>query len=180
MTDFGKLCGRRAREQAIALIDACRQTHAALAQSESEELRDLRTRIETLEAALHKHIMQTSSSTETSKVLDVSDLPQLTPEQMRNLKDLLGTYRNHLGLNDSMPKLSPAAKAVLDAAYRRMDENPHNEVEATIAAALQAAVADQPYDVPQWCRGDYYLMYRHVVDDERDRLLAIAAELEAQ
>jgi hypothetical protein len=41
-----------------------------------------------------------------------------------------------------MTKLSPAAQAVLDAAYRRMDENPHNEVEATLAAALRAA-ADQ-------------------------------------
>lgn len=35
--------------------------------------------------------------------------------------------------------LSPAAQAVLDAAYRRMDDNPHNEVEATLAAALRAA-----------------------------------------
>jgi hypothetical protein len=60
---------------------------------------ELRTRIETLEAALHKHIMQTSSSTGTSKVLDVSDLPQWTLEQVQNLQDLLGTYRNHLGLN---------------------------------------------------------------------------------
>ena len=41
-----------------------------------------------------------------------------------------------------MSELSPAAQAVLDAAYRRMDENPHNEVEATLAAALRAA-ADQ-------------------------------------
>jgi hypothetical protein len=60
---------------------------------------ELRTRVETLEAALHKHIMQTSSSTKTSKVLDVSDLPQWTPEQVQRLQDLLGTYRNHLGLN---------------------------------------------------------------------------------
>ena len=56
---------------------------------------ELRARIETLEAALHKHIMQTSSSTKTSKVLDVSDLPQWTPEQMQKLHDLLGTCRNH-------------------------------------------------------------------------------------
>lgn len=41
-----------------------------------------------------------------------------------------------------MTNLSPAAQAVLDAAYRRMDENPHNEVEATLASALRAA-ADQ-------------------------------------
>lgn len=89
------------------LMDDRREAHAlavearaALSQPEPQGLSDLRTRIETLEAALHKHIMQTSSSTETSKVLDVSDLPQLTPEQMRNLQDLLGTYRNHLGLND--------------------------------------------------------------------------------
>jgi hypothetical protein len=63
-------------------------------------LRDLRTRIETLEVALHKHIMQTSFSTATSKALDISDLPQWTPKQVQNLQDLLGTYRNHLGLNN--------------------------------------------------------------------------------
>ena len=61
---------------------------------------ELRARIETLEAALHKHIRQASSSTVTSKVLDVSDLPQWTPEQAQKLKDLLGCYRNHLGLNE--------------------------------------------------------------------------------
>jgi len=90
------------------LMDNRRATHAlatearaALAQPEPPGPSDveLRTRIETLEAALHKHIMQTSSNTALPKVLHLSDLPQLTPEQMQNLQDLLGTYRNHLGLN---------------------------------------------------------------------------------
>ena len=64
-----------------------------------------------------------------------------------------------------MPKLLPAAKAVLDAAYRRMDENPHNEVEATIAAALRAAADHIDHD---WSAFNCV-----------DALYEIAAELEA-
>jgi hypothetical protein len=56
-------------------------------------------------------------------------------------------------------ELSPAAEAVLDAAYRRMDDNPHNEVEATLASAFTAAALYLEHDCQQ--------------------LLAIAAELEA-
>jgi hypothetical protein len=76
--------------------------------------------------------------------------------------------------------LSHAAQAVLDAAYRRMDENPHNEVESTLAAALRAAayqvlpemvnaVGDEHDDArrEQWIR-------------IRRKFLAIAAELENQ
>lgn len=110
MTDFRELCARMADELDYykqLLMDDRREAHAlaaearaALSQSEPQGLSELRARIETLEAALHKHIMQTSSSAETSKVLDVNDLPQWTPEQVQNLQDLLGTYRNHLGLND--------------------------------------------------------------------------------
>lgn len=69
-----------------------------------------------------------------------------------------------------MAELSPQAQAVLDAAYKRMDDNPHNEVEATLAAALRAA-ADQvvPANV------DYFRSL-----NVRRNLLAIATELEAQ
>ena len=62
-----------------------------------------------------------------------------------------------------MTDLSPAAQAVLDAAYRRMDDNPHNEVEATLAAALRAVVQE--------------LKYFGVTEKN---ILAIAAELEGQ
>jgi len=41
-----------------------------------------------------------------------------------------------------MSELFPTARAVLDAAYQRMDDNPRNEVNATLAAALRV-VADQ-------------------------------------
>jgi len=82
-----------------------------------------------------------------------------------------------------VPELSPAAQAVLDAWEAKLDPMvtclTHDPEREALAAALRAAVADQPYDAPQWCRGDDYLMYRHGVDDERDRLLAIAAELNA-
>ncbi len=64
--------------------------------------------------------------------------------------------------------LSPQAQAVLDAAYRRMDDNPFNEVNATLAAALRA-VAD--------CLG-YELLGVRVVNCSQ--LLNIADELEAQ
>jgi hypothetical protein len=79
-----------------------------------------------------------------------------------------------------MPELSPAAQAVLDAAYRRMDENPHNEVVATLAAALRAAVEQVMPEVVN-AVGDKHDDARH---DQwvriRCRFLAIAAELEAQ
>jgi hypothetical protein len=75
-----------------------------------------------------------------------------------------------------MAELSPQAQAVLDAAYQRMDENPHNEVEATLAAALRAA-ADQVVPAP-------HLPYDSCCDVNaaaiRAELLAIAVELEAQ
>lgn len=75
-----------------------------------------------------------------------------------------------------MTEPSPAAQAVLDAAYRRMDENPNNEVEATLAAALRAA-ANQVVPAP-------HLPYDSCCDVNaaaiRTELLAIAAELEAQ
>jgi len=75
-----------------------------------------------------------------------------------------------------MPELSPQAKAVLNAAYRRMDENPHKEVEATLAAVLRVA-ADQVVPAPR-------LPYDSCCDVNaaaiRAELLAIAAELEAQ
>lgn len=76
---------------------------------------ELRARVETLEAAAQKHIVETSANIlalasriealesakrQSSKVLDLSDLPQWTPEQTQKLKDLLEGYHNHLGLNE--------------------------------------------------------------------------------
>jgi hypothetical protein len=80
-----------------------------------------------------------------------------------------------------MTELSPAANAILDAAYRRMDNNPHNEVEATLAAALRA-VADQvvptEMDLPP-IAPDLGHFRQHERRLTRQRLLAIADELEA-
>jgi len=70
-----------------------------------------------------------------------------------------------------MADLSPAAQAVLDAAVLPCT------IRRGIAAALRAA-ADQPYEVPAYFRGDDYWRYRDGVDAERNRLLAIAAELD--
>ena len=76
---------------------------------------ELRARVEALEAAAHKHIVETSKNIlalasriealesakrQSSKVLDLSDLPQWTPEQAQKLKDLLEGYRTHPGLNE--------------------------------------------------------------------------------
>jgi len=81
-----------------------------------------------------------------------------------------------------MTELSPAANAILDAAYRCMDNNPHNEVEATLAAALRA-VADQvvptEMDLPP-IAPDLGHFRQHERRLTRQRLLAIADELEAQ
>jgi len=78
-----------------------------------------------------------------------------------------------------MPKLSPAAEAVLDAAYRRMDENPHNEVEATIAAALEELVdqADPKRHVEDI--GYQHQMYVDGWKDCLEVIRNIAAELKA-
>jgi hypothetical protein len=73
------------------------------------------------------------------------------------------------------PPLSPAAQAVLDA-VRKICPAPADEI---AAAAIRAAV-DQHWEVPPWYRGDDYLIFRDAVTTERNRLLAIAAELEAQ
>jgi hypothetical protein len=75
-----------------------------------------------------------------------------------------------------MTKLSPAAQAVLDAAYQRMDENPHNEVEATLAAALRAAV-DQVVPAPRLPYDSCCDVHASAI---RAELLAIAIELETQ
>jgi hypothetical protein len=75
-----------------------------------------------------------------------------------------------------MTDISPAAQAVLDAAYQRMDENPHNEVEATLAAALRAAI-DQVVPAP---RCPYDSCCDVNASAIRAELLAIAIELETQ
>jgi hypothetical protein len=69
--------------------------------------------------------------------------------------------------------LSPAAQAVLDAAAFA-----EPGFQSSIAAALRAATK-QPYEVPPWYRGDDYLIFRNAVTTDRNRLLAIANELEA-
>jgi hypothetical protein len=75
-----------------------------------------------------------------------------------------------------MTKLSPAAQAVLDAAYREMDYAPRRHVQWVTAAALRAA-ADQVVPVPR-------LPYDSCCDVNasaiRAELLAIAIELETQ
>jgi len=81
-----------------------------------------------------------------------------------------------------MTKLSSAAQAVLDAAYKRMDDNPHNEVEATLAAALRAA-ADQVAPAVYFAytgNGDWDHGMEAKNDEIREAILAIATELETQ
>ncbi len=73
--------------------------------------------------------------------------------------------------------LSPAAQAVLDAADSVFEQA--GTTRQGIAAALRAA-AEQPYEVPAYFRGDDYWRFRDGVDAERNRLLALATELEAQ
>jgi len=79
-----------------------------------------------------------------------------------------------------MTKLSPAAQAVLDAAYREMDYAPRRHVQWVTAAALRAA-ADQVVptetDLPP-IAPDLGHFRQHERRLTRQRLLAIAAELE--
>jgi hypothetical protein len=74
-------------------------------------------------------------------------------------------------------RLSPAAQAVLDAAYKRMDDNPHNEVEATLAAAIRALVEQTvPADSLFCSIGRFNADL--ALEVVRNKQLAIAAELE--
>jgi hypothetical protein len=73
-----------------------------------------------------------------------------------------------------MTKLSPAAQAVLDAAYREMDYAPRRHVQWITAAALRAA-ADHCHS--QEIREADHTTRRWICVDD---LLAIAAEFEAQ
>jgi hypothetical protein len=91
------------------------QEHWAQEDGDAACILELRARVEVLEDAAHKHIVETSANIlalasriealesakrQSSKVLDLSDLPQWTPEQTQKLKDLLEGYHNHLGLNE--------------------------------------------------------------------------------
>lgn len=76
--------------------------------------------------------------------------------------------------------LSPAAQAVLDAAYREMDYAPRRHVQWVTAAALRAAVDQVISPMPPPCEDfDEYargFLAAHV--KYRTELLTIAAELE--
>ena len=78
-----------------------------------------------------------------------------------------------------MTTLSPAAQAVIDAAMNTpmSPDGPLETRRLQMAAAIRAAV-EQPYEVPCHIRGDNYWTYLSGVDTERERLLAIATELE--
>jgi hypothetical protein len=126
-------------------------------------------------------------------------MDNLTPNDLSHLSDeefnALAPQGYHA--TGSAEPLSPAAQAVLraDAAARCLSEwdsvndppcHPSDGGwngcircvnRSAVAAALRAA-ADQPYEVPAYFRGDDYWRYRDGVDAERNRLLAIAAELD--
>lgn len=74
-----------------------------------------------------------------------------------------------------MADISPTTQVVLDAVCNNTE--PDCDTQHIIAATLRAAV-DQPYEVPAYFRGDDYWRFRDGVDAERNRLLAIATELE--
>jgi hypothetical protein len=74
--------------------------------------------------------------------------------------------------------LSPTAQAVLNAAYKRMDDNPHNEVEATLAAALRAVVDQVVPEPDDWDKDNFSIQALRLRWIVRDQILSIAAELE--
>jgi hypothetical protein len=84
-----------------------------------------------------------------------------------------------------MTELSPAAQAVLDAAYREMDYAPRRHVQWVTAAALRAAadqiMPEEPRPTGMRPCGDTYSA-REIRRAERmklrEQLLAIADELE--
>lgn len=80
----------------------------------------------------------------------------------------------------TQPILSPAAQAAMKAfnsELRRQTEAAICQEQMLVAATLRA-VADQPYMVPPRIKGDAYWHYRAGVDADRERIMAIANELE--
>jgi hypothetical protein len=76
-----------------------------------------------------------------------------------------------------MPKLSPAAQAVWNAAYNTPEDCPY---EHDLAAALEAA-ADQVVPEPNdWDKDNFSTQALRLRCVVRDQILAIAAELKAQ
>ena len=82
-----------------------------------------------------------------------------------------------------MSELSPAAQAVLDAAYREIDYAPRRHVQWVTAAVLRAAadqvVPDQEHVRIQDLRTRAWIRLEEC-ELIRRKLLAIATELEAQ
>jgi hypothetical protein len=85
-------------------VEIASQSIQWVVSDEAACLLELRARVEALEAAAHKHIVETSANIlalasrvealeaakrQASKVLNVSDLPQWTPEQAQQIADLL-------------------------------------------------------------------------------------------
>ena len=84
-----------------------------------------------------------------------------------------------------MTNLSPAAQAVLDATWREMDYAPRRELRWAAAAALRAAANQVVPDLPKPTddgtrQADTQMDYWEDCQQHREKLLAIADELEAQ
>jgi hypothetical protein len=77
-----------------------------------------------------------------------------------------------------MSELSPAAQAVLDAAF---DPWQNTDTPASIAAAALRAAADQLFPEPDdWDKNNMSEQGLWLLSLKRDQLLAIADELETQ
>jgi len=76
----------------------------------------------------------------------------------------------------NLPPLSPAAQAVMDAAYEELDYVPQRYVRWCAAAALRAA-ADQVFPLARTPWGSTLIPVL-TSQESRRRLLALATELE--
>jgi hypothetical protein len=81
----------------------------------------------------------------------------------------------------SMPKLSPAAQAVLDALSLEELNGPQQLMARAHAAAALQAVADQVAPEPDdWVQDYFSILELQLRCGMRDQILAIVAELETQ
>jgi hypothetical protein len=136
---------------------------------------ELRARVEALEAAAHKHIVETSKNIlalasriealesakrQSSKVLDLSDLPQWTPEQAQQIADLLAP-------NSSAPLTSSNYPAKPDGSLVERIADAINSEAGSCFATIEARAAI--HEVAAWLReqkGDVGLFNAGLVLDK--------------
>jgi hypothetical protein len=157
MTDY------KATPEQWAQVQKCADV---VGSSDCSAILELRARIETLEAAAHKHIVETNSNIvalftrvesleaaerQASKVHQISKPLKLTPEQAQGIKDLLAPEPRR---NYPVKPDSSLVERVGFAIFEQFENNGGNEAEARAAIREVALwLNEEPLDLYPGDRG---------------------------